>query len=184
MKKFSKLVAVAAIAVMVVGSTLTVSAASVNTANAAAAEVSAVAATTADGTAVAVNAVSPAIVAAAEQAIATVFGGEAANYHVEKCFDLSATLSGPTDITIQVPGITAGQKVKILHYNVALGAWENIPVAKVSAGAVTGTFTSLSPVAIVTTVSPKTGESAPIVGCVLVLSTFGAAICARKFALN
>ena len=69
----------------------------------------------------------------------------------------------PVDITFSVPGVTADSNVAVLHYNGS--AWEVVP-SSAGNGSVTGTFESLSPVAIVAdtaeagtgAASPKTGE--------------------------
>ena len=72
----------------------------------------------------------------------------------------------PIDITFNVKGVTASSKGVILHYNGS--AWEKIPTT-FGEGTMTGTFTSLSPVAFVidkttlasgTATSPKTSASA------------------------
>lgn len=73
----------------------------------------------------------------------------------------------PVDITFSVPGVTAGSNVAVLHYNGS--AWEVVP-SSAGNGSVTGTFESLSPVAIVAdtaeagtgAASPKTGEPATV----------------------
>lgn len=73
----------------------------------------------------------------------------------------------PVDITFSVPGVTADSNVAVLHYNGS--AWEVVP-SSAGNGSVTGTFESLSPVAIVAdtaeagtgAASPKTGEPATV----------------------
>lgn len=184
MKKFSKIAAVVATAVMVLGSSMTAFAATTSTVAATATDVSAVAAATEDGTAVTVSAVTETVVTDAQKAAVALVGQSAATnagtVQVEKVFELTATISGPTNITIAVPGVTAGQKVAVLHQK-ADGTWESVPVTNVSAGSVTATFTSLSPVAIVTYASPKTGESFPVAGAVCIVALFGAALCVKKF---
>lgn len=187
MKKFSKIAVAVMAAVMVFGSSMTAFAAtSTSTVAATAADVSAVSAVTADGTAVTVSAVTEAVVTDAQKAAVALVGQSAAAnagaVQVEKVFELTAAISGPTDITISVPGVTAGQKVAVLHQK-ADGTWESIPVKNVSAGSVTATFTSLSPVAVVSYASPKTGESFPVAGVVCIAALFGAVFCVKKFAL-
>ncbi len=186
MKKFSKIAVAVAAAVMVLGSSMTAFAAtSTSTVAATATDVSAVAATMEDGTAVTVSNVTEAVVTDAQKAAVALVGQSAATnagtVQVEKVFELTAAISGPTNITIAVPGVTAGQKVAVLHQK-ADGTWESVPVTNVSAGSVTATFTSLSPVAIVSYASPKTGESFPVAGAVCIVALFGAALCVKKFA--
>ncbi len=186
MKKFSKFAAVMAAVVMVLGSSMTTFAAtSTSTVSATASDVSAVTATTADGAAVTVSAVTEAVVTDAQKAAVALVGQDSskntASVQVEKVFELTATLNGPTDITIAVPGITAGQKVAVIHQK-ADGTWENRPVTNVSNGSVTATFDSLSPVAIVTYASPKTGMGFPVASVVCIIALCGAALCVKKFA--
>ena len=78
-----------------------------------------------------------------------------------------------------LPGITAGQKVAVLHQK-ADGTWESRPVTNVSNGSVTATFDSLSPVAVVSYASPKTGMSFPVAGVICIISLCGAALCMKK----
>lgn len=186
MKKFSRFAAVCMAAVMAFGLSLSASAAvSTATVSATAADTNGVSAMTANGTAVSVSPVTEVVVADAQKAaVALVGASPAANVgavQVEKIFELSAAISGPTNITINVPGITAGQSVVVLH-QMSNGTWEVVPIAAVSAGSVTATFTSLSPVAIITYASPKTGESFPIAGVICVVSFLGAAFCIKKYA--
>ena len=187
MKKFFKLATAMAAVVMILGSSVTTFAAtSTSTVNATASDVSAVTASTKDGAAVSVSAVTETVVTDAQKAAVALVGQDAdknaGTVQVEKVFELKATLTGPTDITIAVPGITAGQKVAVLHQK-ADGTWESRPVTDVSNGSVTATFDSLSPVAIVTYASPKTGESLPVAGAACIIALFGAALCIKKFAL-
>lgn len=184
MKKFTKLAAVMAAVVMVVGCSMTAFAAtSTSTVSATAKDVSAVSAKTADGAAVAVAEVTEAVVTDAQKAAVALVGqnagANAGSVQVEKVFELNATLSGSTSITIEVPGITAGQKVAVLHQK-ADGTWESRPVTNVSNGSVTATFDSLSPVAVVSYASPKTGMSFPVAGVICIISLCGAALCMKK----
>lgn len=186
MKRFMRFAAVCTALVMALGLSLTsMAAVSTATVSATAADTNGVSATTADGVAVSVSPVTEVVVADAQKAAVALVGqspaGNAASVQVEKIFELTATISGPTNITINVPGITAGQNVVVLH-QLSNGTWEVVPVAAVSAGSVTATFTSLSPVAIITYASPKTGESFPIVGVLCIVSLFGAAFCVKKAA--
>ena len=87
----------------------------------------------------------------------------------------------PVTITFNVSGVTADSHVAALHYNGS--AWEVVS-SKAGNGTVTATFTSLSPVAIVTDAagsaasgdaSPKTGEPAvALIGVVALLAAAGA----------
>lgn len=186
MKKFSRFAAVCTAAVMALGLSLTsVAAVSTATVSATASDTSAVSAQTADGRAVSVSPVSEVVVADAQKAAVALVGqspaAEVGAVQVEKIFHLNATLNGPTNITMNVPGITAGQSVVVLH-QMSNGAWEVVPIVAVSAESVTATFTSLSPVAIITWASPKTGEGFPAVGIICVACLFGAAFCVKKYA--
>lgn len=182
MKKMSKIIAVCAVAVMVLGSTLTAFAAtSTATVSATATEVSNVSAVTSNGTTVAVSAVTETKVVEAQQAAVALCGAVTGSLQIEKCFELTAEITAPTNITMAVPGITAGQNVIVLHQKHD-GTWESVPVVSVDGGLVTATFTSLSPVAIITyAAAPSTGESFPIVAVVALGSFAGAAICAKKY---
>ena len=62
----------------------------------------------------------------------------------------------PVYITFTVPGITTETKIHVMHYNTAIGVWEEV-ASEVGNGYVVGEFTSLSPVAIV---AEKTSLSA------------------------
>ncbi|MBA2213681.1 hypothetical protein [Sellimonas intestinalis] len=80
----------------------------------------------------------------------------------------------PATITFSVAGVSAETKGTILHYSSEKGAWEVIDTS-MGAGTMSGTFTSLSPVAFVidkttaegsttsegSAVSPKTGTRTP-----------------------
>lgn len=182
MKKISKILAVSAAMVMVLGSTV-FAAPSVATVSATASDVSNVAAKTEDGTAITVAAVPVAVVTNAQKAAVSFAGKDAPAVQIEKIFDLQATISAPTSITLSVPGITAGQKVIVLHQK-ADGTWESVPVSKVAAGSVTATFSSLSPVAVVTAgAAPKTGAALPVAGVFCAVALLGAVVCFRKYAL-
>lgn len=97
----------------------------------------------------------------------------------------------PVTITFAVPGVTAGTKVAVLHYNGS--AWETIE-ATAGAGTISATFTSLSPVAFVvdkntassstaaktTSTSPKTGESSMVVVVGMLAMIAAAGACGLK----
>jgi hypothetical protein len=95
----------------------------------------------------------------------------------------------PLKITFAMKGVTASSKVQILHYDAEKAAWEKIDTT-VADGTVTGTFSSLSPVAFVvdkTTLTSATGTatspatSATTVSAVAVL---GLAAVAAAFGLK
>ena len=92
-------------------------------------------------------------------------------------------VSFPMDITFNVKGVTASTKGQILHWNGQ--EWEKIPT-KMGEGTMTGTFTSLSPVAFVvdkttlasgTASSPKTSAAAvsgvAVLGLAAVAGAYG-----------
>lgn len=101
---------------------------------------------------------------------------------------VEATIEGPAptgefDITFNVKGVTASTKGQILHWNGQ--KWEKIPT-KMGEGTMTGTFTSLSPVAFVvdkttlasgTASSPKTSAAAvsgvAVLGLAAVAGAYG-----------
>ena len=108
------------------------------------------------------------------------------NATVASLFDVSLANSaevfangGSVQIPFTVEGI-AGKTVVVLHYNGT--AWEVVP-STVSGNVVTATFTSLSPVAIVT--SAKTVES-PQTGVMgmQMIAVAGVALCAAVLVLS
>ena len=103
--------------------------------------------------------------------------------------NVSITSKFPLKITFAMKGVTASSKVQILHYDAKKAAWEKIDTT-VADGTVTGTFSSLSPVAFVvdkTTLTSATGTatspatSATTVSAVAVL---GLAAVAAAFGLK
>ncbi len=135
--------------------------------------------------AVTVNAASKADVANAE-AIAKVYCGDKAE--VVNVFDITVPAgdySAGVDVTMNVPGVKAGDTIAVLHWNAQKGIWENLAVTNVADGSVTATFTSFSPVAIVRTeAAPSTGYEAPVaLIAVLVVAAAGAAFCVRRRAI-
>ena len=119
----------------------------------------------------------PATVQSAATAAATLVSPTAT---VLKAFDLSIPgyAGGTAQVTLAVSGVVAGQRVTVLHQQ-HNGVWEVVP-STAGNGTVTATFTSLSPVAIVTSgVSDKTGQSAALALLVL-LSGTGAAFFGLK----
>lgn len=107
-----------------------------------------------------------------------------AGAEVLKVFDISlpaGDYSKGVDVTLNIPGIKAGQSVSVIHWNGQL--WEKLPVTNVSDGSVTATFTSFSPVAVVVNpvTAPSTGfNPAYFAAVAMVLALAGAAFCARK----
>ena len=100
---------------------------------------------TATGEDVPASAVSEDIWEEARAAAKKLFGDDA---QVIKVFSLTKTLNGDTDITICTSVLNPGQNIAILHKK-ADGTWESIRVVELLNGKTTGTFKSLSPVAIV-----------------------------------
>lgn len=111
---------------------------------------------------VTVKAVTNAVVSTAAEQAKTMVGETAA---VLKVFDVSlpeGDYSVGVDVTMNVPGVVAGQNVSVLHQK-ADGTWESLKVVKVENGSVTATFTSFSPVAIVSNATaPGTGSETPV----------------------
>ena len=117
------------------------------------------------------------------QAQAQAYFGESAT--VLKVFDVSlpaGVYSAGVDVTMNVPGVLAGQSISVIHWNGQY--WENLAVTNVSDGSVTATFTSFSPVAVIVNPSvaaPSTGYNAPVAVIILaVVCAAGAAYCLRR----
>lgn len=90
----------------------------------------------------------------------------------------------PLTITFTVNGIKAGDKVILLHYVDATKGWEKIDTTTGN-GTVTATFNSLSPVAFIKVAdatSPTTGEpvSLMLAGAVAALGTVGTVISKKR----
>ncbi len=102
---------------------------------------------------------------------------------------LTVSAENPVSLTFSFPGISTSTRVYVMHYE--NGNWVVVPTT-VGEGIATGTFTSLSPVALVAekatlksavlgasrAVSPRTGDEngftlAVIAGCVAVLLIMG-----------
>ena len=130
---------------------------------------------------VTIAAASVADVKNAESKAKEYFGASA---EVLKVFDISlpaGDYSKGVDVTLNIPGIKAGQSVSVIHWNGQL--WEKLPVTNVSDGSVTATFTSFSPVAVVVNpvIAPSTGfNPAYFAAVAMVFALAGAAFCARK----
>lgn len=134
---------------------------------------------------VTVKAATKADVANAE-AIAKEYCGDKAE--VLRVFDVTlpdGDYSAGVDVTMNVPGVKAGDTISVLHWSAQKGLWENLPVVSVADGTVTATFTSFSPVAIVRgATAPGTGYEAPVaLIAVLVIAAAGAAFCVRRRAI-
>lgn len=104
----------------------------------------------------------------------------------------------PITLTFAVAGIDEYSSVFFLHYNTTTGVWETIK-GSCGNGFVTGTFTSLSPIAIVQmsadteavevvdankVTSPKTASELPVFPVIAVICVAGIAICAKKVKFN
>lgn len=111
----------------------------------------------------------------------------------------TVTVDDPVTVTFQVPDVKAGANILVLHWNGT--EWEAIVPDSVTDGAVTATFTSLSPVAIVeldvqdataassnntatntktNVTSPKTGMSTSVIPALALVFAAGAVVCARR----
>ncbi len=115
-----------------------------------------------------VKAVTTAQVEAAQtQAVASV----APTAKVLQMIDVTLPVSfEKAQLTFSVNGVTAGQKIAVLHQKHD-GSWEVINPDSVGNGTVTATFTSLSPIAFVAyNASAQTGETTPVFYQLLCLS--------------
>lgn len=103
--------------------------------------------------------------------------------------DVSATsavkdANGNYNVTLGNAAISAGDAIVVLHYNGS--AWEVIIPTAVADGAIAFTTSSLSPFVIVkldvteATMSPQTGDMAPMVAVIMLVGLTGAAICGKK----
>ncbi len=94
-------------------------------------------------------------------------------------------VNGNYVVTLSIADIAAGDTIAVLHYNGS--AWETIVPTKVEAGKVTFATASLSPISVVklqvtdVTGAPKTGETAPMAGLILVVGLAGAVVCGKKY---
>ena len=92
--------------------------------------------------------------------------------------------NGNYNVTIGNAGISAGDAIVVLHYNGA--GWEIIVPTAVADGAIAFTTSSLSPFAVVkldvasVTMSPQTGEAAPMAAVIIMVGLTGAVICGKK----
>lgn len=87
-------------------------------------------------------------------------------------------------LTFSVNGVTAGQKIAVLHQKHD-GSWEVINPDSVGNGTVTATFTSLSPIAFVAyNASAQTGETTPVLPIIVLICVAGIAVCGTKVKFN
>ena len=87
-------------------------------------------------------------------------------------------------LTFSVNGVTAGQKIAVLHQKHD-GSWEVINPDSVGNGTVTATFTSLSPIAFVAyNASAQTGETTPVLPIIVLICAAGIAVCGAKVKFN
>lgn len=135
-----------------------------------------------DGVAQSVNptisSVDPSIVGTAKNAASVLVSPEAS---VLKVVDVKLPVSfSKATITFNVSGVVAGQNIQVLHQE-SNGQWVIIPDVTVGDGTVTATFTSLSPVAFVSSAtSDKTGEMVSAFAILSLISLAGTAVCAKK----
>ena len=93
--------------------------------------------------------------------------------------------SGNYTVTLNVPGVAAGDAIVVLHYNGS--AWDVITPTNVGNGTVTFVTNSLSPISIVklavsnVTAAPKTGEAIPFAAAVLAIGVVGTVLCGKKY---
>ena len=155
------------------------------------ANISASDAVTVDGVAktlkVTLQAVSRDVLTAAQAKALELVGSSASVLQIVDVSLPAGTTFGKVQLTFNVPGVVAGQKVYLLHLK-ADGVWEKITPDSVENGKVTATFTSLSPVAVVAgSASAQTGETLPVLPMVLVfalVSFAGVVITTKKFAAH
>lgn len=120
-----------------------------------------------------------------EEAQAQAVASIAETAKVLQMVDVSLPVSfEKVQLTFNVNGVTAGQKIAVLHQKHD-GSWETITPDSVGNGTVTATFTSLSPVAFVAyNASAQTGETAPILPIIAVICLAGVAVCGAKVKFN
>lgn len=86
----------------------------------------------------------------------------------------------PVTMTFEVPSVSAGQKVMVLHQK-ADGTWEEISPDAVANGQVTATFTSFSPIAfVVYNTAAKTMDVTPYVMMMALICLAGGALFMRR----
>ena len=128
-----------------------------------------------------VKAVTTAQVEAQTQAVASV----APTAKVLQMIDVTLPVSfEKAQLTFSVNGVTAGQKIAVLHQKHD-GSWEVINPDSVGNGTVTATFTSLSPIAFVAyNASAQTGETTPVLPIIVLICAAGIAVCGAKVKFN
>ena len=127
-----------------------------------------------------VKAVTTAQVEAAQtQAVASV----APTAKVLQMIDVTLPVSfEKAQLTFSVNGVTAGQKIAVLHQKHD-GSWEVINPDSVGNGTVTAT--SLSPIAFVAyNASAQTGETTPVLPIIVLICAAGIAVCGAKVKFN
>lgn len=119
--------------------------------------------------------------AAQTQAVASV----APTAKVLQMIDVTLPVSfEKAQLTFSVNGVTAGQKIAVLHQKHD-GSWEVINPDSVGNGTVTATFTSLSPIAFVAyNASAQTGETTPVLPIIVLICAAGIAVCGAKVKFN
>ena len=136
--------------------------------------------TTTEATAYA-NVTTAQVEAAQTQAVASV----APTAKVLQMIDVTLPVSfEKAQLTFSVNGVTAGQKIAVLHQKHD-GSWEVINPDSVGNGTVTATFTSLSPIAFVAyNASAQTGETTPVLPIIVLICAAGIAVCGAKVKFN
>ena len=122
-----------------------------------------------------------AVTTAQTQAVASV----APTAKVLQMIDVTLPVSfEKAQLTFSVNGVTAGQKIAVLHQKHD-GSWEVINPDSVGNGTVTATFTSLSPIAFVAyNASAQTGETTPVLPIIVIICAAGIAVCGAKVKFN
>lgn len=114
--------------------------------------------------------------------VASISEEEAKSYSAAVTVDVSAKEAG--DVTLNIPGIKAGDSVIVLH-KCSVHGWEKLP-ATVSNGAVTATFHNYSPVVVFVkagAASPKTADAGITTAAVVaVIAIAGLVVSRKKFA--
>lgn len=109
----------------------------------------------------------------------------AATAKVLQMVDVSLPVSFTSvQLTFEVSGVTAGQRLAVLHQRHD-GIWETIQPDAVENNKVTATFTSLSPIAIVAyNASAQTGQQASALPVFAAICLAGMVFCGRKVTYN
>lgn len=185
MKKVSKVLALAMMLTLILGLSVQASSTTTNTRPSSASSVSSANSATSQAYAAGVGATEEGVmISAVSESIrneAQAYAQEVvgANASILKVFDVSVDeKTFPITLTLNVSGVVAGQNVTVLHKGES--GWEVVPCT-VGNGTVTATFSSLSPVAIVTNAtSAKTADSVSWIAVCAVICLAGAAVFSRK----